>query len=72
MLRNFSATSFFLQSEESTVTQPIVVRTAVSVQKKAEKSAEMTKKDKIKALKKELDKAISEQNFEHAAELRSD
>ena len=38
--------------------------------KKAEKSAEMTKKDKIKALKKELDKAISEQNFEHAAELR--
>ena len=30
----------------------------------------MTKKDKIKALKKELDKAISEQNFEHAAELR--
>ncbi len=38
--------------------------------KKAEKSAEMTKKDKIKALKKELDKAISVQNFEHAAELR--
>ena len=38
--------------------------------KKAEKSAEMTKKDKIKALKKELDKAVSEQNFEHAAELR--
>ena len=38
--------------------------------KKSEKSAEMTKKDKIKALKKELDKAISEQNFEHAAELR--
>ena len=30
----------------------------------------MTKKDKINALKKELDKAISEQKFEHAAELR--
>ena len=37
--------------------------------KTEKKSAEMTKKDKIKALKKELDKAVSEQNFEHAAEL---
>ena len=37
---------------------------------KQEENVPLTKKDKIKALKKELDKAISEQNFEHAAELR--
>lgn len=37
---------------------------------KAEKPAEQTKEDKIKALKAELDKAVKEQNFEHAAELR--
>lgn len=37
---------------------------------KAEKLVEQTKEDKIKALKAELDKAVKEQNFEHAAELR--
>ena len=37
---------------------------------KAEKPVEQTKEDKIKALKAELDKAVKEQNFEHAAELR--
>ncbi|MEE0963767.1 UvrB/UvrC motif-containing protein [Ruminococcus sp. YE282] len=37
---------------------------------KTEKPAEQTKEDKIKALKAELDKAVKEQNFEHAAELR--
>ncbi len=37
---------------------------------KAEKPAEQTKEDKIKSLKAELDKAVKEQNFEHAAELR--
>lgn len=37
---------------------------------KAKKPAEQTKEDKIKALKAELDKAVKEQNFEHAAELR--
>lgn len=34
------------------------------------KSAEETKEDKIKKLKAELDKAVKEQNFELAAELR--
>ena len=37
---------------------------------KAEKPVEQTKEDKIKALKAELDKAVKEQNFEHAAERR--
>ncbi len=37
---------------------------------KAEKPVEQSKEDKIKALKAELDKAVKEQNFEHAAELR--
>ena len=37
---------------------------------KQSKPAEETKEDKIKRLKAELDKAIEEQNFEHAAELR--
>lgn len=37
---------------------------------KVEKPAEQTKEDKIKSLKAELDKAVKEQNFEHAAELR--
>lgn len=34
------------------------------------KSSELTKEEKIKQLKAELDKAVAEQNFEHAAELR--
>lgn len=34
------------------------------------KSPELTKEEKIKQLKAELDKAVAEQNFEHAAELR--
>lgn len=33
-------------------------------------AAEETKEEKIKKLKAELDKAVKEQNFEHAAELR--
>lgn len=37
---------------------------------KQSKPAEETKEDKSKRLKAELDKAIEEQNFEHAAELR--
>ena len=37
---------------------------------KQSKPAEETKEDKIKRLKAELDKAVKEQNFEHAAELR--
>ncbi len=37
---------------------------------KEKKPAEETKEDKIKNLKAELDKAVSEQNFELAAELR--
>ena len=37
---------------------------------KNSKPAEETKEDKIKRLKAELDKAVKEQNFEHAAELR--
>ena len=37
---------------------------------KQSKSSEETKEDKIKRLKAELDKAVKEQNFEHAAELR--
>ncbi len=37
---------------------------------KVKKPAEQTKEDKIKTLKAELDKAVKEQNFEHAAELR--
>lgn len=37
---------------------------------KQSKPAEETKDDKIKSLKAELDKAVKEQNFEHAAELR--
>lgn len=36
----------------------------------SKKSSELTKEEKIKQLKAELDKAIAEQNFEHAAELR--
>lgn len=34
------------------------------------KPSQETKEDKIKAMKDELDKAVKEQNFEHAAELR--
>lgn len=34
------------------------------------KSPQLTKEEKIKQLKAELDKAVAEQNFEHAAELR--
>ena len=37
---------------------------------KQSKPTEETKEDKIKRLKAELDKAVKEQNFEHAAELR--
>ncbi len=37
---------------------------------KPQKTAELTKEDKLKQLKSELDKSIKEQNFEHAAELR--
>ncbi len=37
---------------------------------KVKKPAEQTKEDKIKTLKAELDKAVKEQNFERAAELR--
>lgn len=40
--------------------------------KSAEKPAEETKESKINALKKQLDEAISEQNFERAAELRDE
>ncbi len=36
----------------------------------SKKSSELTKEEKIKQLKAELDKAVAEQNFEHAAELR--
>lgn len=36
----------------------------------SKKSPELTKEEKIKQLKAELDKAVAEQNFEHAAELR--
>ncbi len=36
----------------------------------AQKPAELTKEEKIKKLKAELDRAVAEQNFEHAAELR--
>lgn len=42
----------------------------LSEKAKQSKSAEETKEDKIKRLKAELDKAVNEQNFEHAAELR--
>ena len=37
-----------------------------------QKPAEMTKEQKISELKKQLDKAVSEQNFERAAELRDE
>lgn len=37
---------------------------------KLKSNSEPTKADKLKKLKAELDKAISEQNFEYAAELR--
>ncbi|MCD8026402.1 MAG: UvrB/UvrC motif-containing protein [Clostridiales bacterium] len=37
---------------------------------KSEKSPEEVKQDKIKKLRAELDKAVKEQNFEYAAELR--
>ena len=37
---------------------------------KLKSKAEPTKEDKLKKLKAELEKAISEQNFEYAAELR--
>ena len=38
----------------------------------AKKPAEETKESKINALKEQLDKAVKEQNFERAAELRDE